>query len=295
MKQQPLSGLSIRTGVVRNPDTGYILACDPEMEENEIMHTKTFTWKAGHFEEGSLNFNAHTCCLVSVPEPAWVMIAGFGEYAITSKNKSLVGKIFDGQPKRSEYGMFRVVTEISGMAYAAGLRGMAYRLDDFVKWVRMDKGLPSSFDITAIDGFDKDDIYAAGYSGALWHFDGHDWSKLDLPTNVNLTALKCAGDGNVYVAGYNGILIRGKGSSWNVIAENETLETLWDLEWFGGELYISSMLFIYQLKNGELELADFDDDPPDSCYHLSTAEGVMWSIGANDVMSFDGKTWTRIV
>jgi len=28
---------------------------------------------------------------------------------------------------------------------------------------------------------------------------------------------------------------------------------------------------------------------------LSAAEGVLWSIGRRDVMSFDGKHWTRVV
>ena len=40
---------------------------------------------------------------------------------------------------------------------------------------------------------------------------------------------------------------------------------------------------------------DFGNDLPGSCYHLSTAKGVMWSIGAKDVLSFDGKTRTRVV
>ncbi len=55
------------------------------------------------------------------------------------------------------------------------------------------------------------------------------------------------------------------------------------------------MLFVYQLKKGGLELVLFDGDPPETCYHLSAAKGVMWSIGASDVMSFDGKEWTRIL
>jgi hypothetical protein len=294
MEKQPLAKLSIRDGVVRQPDTGYLLACDPKLEEEGESHTNFFKWHAGTFTPGSLNFNTHTCCIISIPSFALVMVAGFGEYGVTTPNARLAGNIFDGQ-RRKDSGVFRVVATIAGKAYAAGLRGMVYRLDDIVTWVRMDKGLPRTFNIGAIDGFDASDIYAVGRAGAAWHFDGSGWSELDLPTNANLTAVKCAGDGNVYVGGYDGILIRGRASTWNVVAQDETTETVWDLEWFGGELYVSTILFVYRFKDGELALVDFVDDPPETCYHLTTAEGVMWSIGAKDVMSFDGKTWTRIV
>jgi hypothetical protein len=295
MGQHPLVNLSIRGGTVRQPSVGYILACDPGLEERGIPHAKQFKWNAGTLTEGALNFNAYSCCLVSVPETALVMLAGFGEYGITTHHAKLAGNIFGDQARRERYGAFRVVTAIGGKAYAAGLRGMVYMLDDIVKWVPIDRGLPNSFDIAALDGFDGSDIYAAGYHGALWHFDGRDWSELDAPTNGNLTAVKCAGDGNVYAAGYDGVLIRGRGRMWDVIATDQVLENIWDLDWFEGELYASSMSFLYVLKKTQLELVNFDEDQPDTCYHLSTATGVMWSIGARDIMSFDGRMWTRIV
>ena len=294
MKKQQLSDLNIRTGAVRNSDIGYILACDPEMDENEVLHTNVFRWESGNFEEGFSNFSAHTCCVISVPNPAFIQLAGFGEYGISTAKGNFAGNIFDGQPEQAKQGVFQIVTEIGGIAHAAGLGGIVYRLDEFVKWVSMDKGLPGSLNIWAIDGFDAGDIYAVGDAGALWHFDGRKWFDCDPPTNVNFNAVKCAGDGNVYIAGNDGHLLCGGANTWNFLAEDDTHETFWDIEWFEGELYLSTMSFVYRLKNGGLDLVDFGDDTPGTCYHLSTAKDVMWSIGAKDVMKFDGKTWTRI-
>jgi len=42
------------------------------------------------------------------------------------------------------------------------------------------------------------------------------------------------------------------------------------------------------------DVAWTNDDKPATCLRLTAADGVMWSIGAKDVLSFDGKTWTRI-
>ena len=113
MKQNLLSGLSIRTGAVRKPDIGYILACDPDKEEDR-PHTTSFTWKTGIFNKGSSNFNAYTCCVISLPSHAFLQLAGLGEYGISTANGNFSGNIFDARPKRAKRGVIRMVTEIAG-------------------------------------------------------------------------------------------------------------------------------------------------------------------------------------
>jgi hypothetical protein len=53
------------------------------------------------------------------------------------------------------------------------------------------------------------------------------------------------------------------------------------------------MSYLYQLEDRELVPVDFGKDAPDSCYKLTAAEGVLWSVGQEDLFSYDGKTWTR--
>ena len=80
-----------------------------------------------------------------------------------------------------------------------------------------------------------------------------------------------------------------------MINHDKTTADVWDIEWFKGELYVSTFSGVYQLKGDTLEPVDFGDDPPRTTYKLSAGEGVMWSIGEKDVMSFDGSHWARIV
>lgn len=295
MEKLSTNNLIIRDGVARGSDVGYILACDPKLEENNIPHTIFFKWCDGDLKSGSLNFDAHSICITSEPEFSLVMLASSGDYAVTTPQKKFAGNIFKGLPKRQKYGSFRLVTGIEGKAYSAGHGGMVYRLDKLTEWVRIDNGLPDDFKITSIDGFNADDIYAVGYKGEAWHFSGLHWSKVNLPVNINLTSVKCAGDGNVYIAGYDGVLLCGYSNEWDIIAKEETGGTIWDLEWFQDNLYISTMLFVYTLKNKKFELVVFDNDPPNSCYHLSTSKDVLWSIGSSDIASFDGRQWKRII
>ena len=295
--KSPLNALVIRTAVVYLSDLGFIAAANLK-KENVEPHTITFMWDAGVFSEGDRNYNAHSLCIIDIPEPGLVDISEEGYYTVTTESECMGGDILESSqppPKNNRFGGFRSVSDINGKAYAVGLRGMVYRLDDFKMWTRIDEGLPDSFNIQAIHGFDASDIYAVGRKGELWHFDGKVWTEHDIPTNANFTSIKCAGDGNVYITGHDGILVCGIGNTWSVIDHGGTDEDLWDVEWFEGSVYVSSMSSVYRLKDQKLEKVDFGDDPPKSCYQLSAADGVMWSNGEYDIMAFNGKVWTRIV
>ncbi len=298
MKKSPLSGLIIRTAVVIDPTCGYIYACDSKKEEKEIPHAIIFRWDNGEFERGECEYDAASACLIEKPEQGIVDISGQGYYSLNAASGMTTEDIIENsQPpsKKRRIGGFRSVSEIGGKAYAVGLRGMVYRLDRLDRWTRIDEGLPDNFNIQAIHGFKSSDIYAVGRNGDLWHFSGEVWARRELPTNANLTSIKCAGDGKVYIAGHGGILIRGRDQIWEIVEHEETENDIWDLEWFEGKLYVSTMEAVYQLNEEQLVSVNFGKDAPESCYQLSTAKAVMWSNGEFDIMSFDGRDWTRIV
>jgi len=298
MKTSPLSGLVIRTAIVRRPDLGFIYACDPKLEAEEVPHTIIFKWKAGTFIKGDCEYDAHTVCAIEKPEPSLVDASGPGFYTINARSGKITSDIFqDSQPppKKRRIGGIRSVAEIQGKAYAVGLRGMVYRLDKVRLWQRIDEGLPETFNIQASHGFQSSDIYAVGRFGQLWQYNGEAWRHRELPTNVNLTSVKCAEDGNVYVAGHAGVLLRGRLDKWDVIDHKATNDDIWDVEWFDGKLFVSTFKNVYRLNGKDLEPINFGTDKPKSCYQLSAANGVMWSNGEFDVMSFDGRTWTRVV
>jgi hypothetical protein len=286
---------SIRDGVVWNQDFGYLLVCNPQTEET-TPYTWIRVWHQGQLSESWVEFNADSVCRTVSPGRGIVLTSAEGLYSVFSSQVH-AGSIFDEsqpQPTQPRYGSIRAVAEIDGRAHAVGLRGMVYRLDTPALWTRIDEQLSREFDGQAIHGFSGSDLYAAGFRGELWHFDGRDWQRRDLPTNVNLTSVKCAADGVVYIGGHGGLLIRGRNETWEIIDHGETESDIWDLDWFAGELYVSTLSGLYRLKGSTLQPVAFGDDKPRSFYHLSVGEGVLWSIGEFDVMSFDGVQWVRV-
>jgi hypothetical protein len=297
-EKNPLKPYVIRDGVVKTPDLGYILAGSVDREEEGSPHAIIFKWKAGVFTQGSVNFDAHTSCLIKSPTDGMVRAGSSGEYTVQSPTEKSKGNIFQDsspKPKAPRFGDIRSVTTIAGQAYAVGNGGMVYRLDGMKKWTPIDGGLPSEFDVKAIDGFSPTNLYAAGSSGGLWQFDGNAWHREDLPTSVHLNAVKCIGEKTVIVGGKSGVLVSGGNTRWEVVAAGEISSDIWDLEWFNEALYVSTFKNLYVLQNHSLQPVDFGKDSPKSWYQLSRAATVLWSVGEYDIMSFNGLSWTRVV
>ena len=298
MKKNPLKGLMIRTGVVRLPDLAFLLASDPEKEKAEIPHTIVYSWDRGEFIKGEANFDADSCCIIQEPELGRVITGGSGGYSVQTRTGVISGNIFTSshpEPTEPRYGDIRSVSEIGGRAHAVGLEGMVYRLDDLSDWTRIDEGLSTDFNGRAIHGSGISDLYAVGSKGRIAHFDGSRWSEADPLTNEHLTSVKCVPDGTVYIGGYKGTLIRGRKGKWKLLTSKEMKDDIWDFEWFKDQLYVSTMHGLYSLDGDRLCSVNFGNDIPETTYHLSAIDEMMWSIGRKDVMSFDGKTWTRIV
>lgn len=176
------------------------------------------------------------------------------------------------------------------------MKRQVYKRVDEKKWQAMNAAAPTGSDAVgfeAIDGYSEDEIYTVGWNGEIWQFDGKKWHDRSTPTNLVLTCVCCTPK-TVYVGGQKGTLLRGRGDAWELIDFKEQVDVdIWDLCWFNDKLYVATITGLYTLKGNSLEDVDFGEGGTPMCYSLSTAEGVLWSVGRDDVASFDGKKWQR--
>ncbi len=233
-----------------------------------------------------------------MPKPQCILLGEYGDAHISGSSEIIVERISN---KMKELSQFREVRTIGGYAYACGMDRQVYRRDAPGQWTCLDMDIgqqpaadPYVFGFESIHGFDQDDIYAVGWHGEIWHFNGQKWQQLDSPVNALLNRVYCAPDGKVYVCGPGGLLLRGREEIWEIVEQNDTDDDLWDIEWFNGKLYLSSLHALFTLEGDELALVDTGDETPETCYHLDAADGILWSIGAEDILEFNGETWKRI-
>lgn len=174
-----------------------------------------------------------------------------------------------------------------------------YRRDDANKWVALDtpamRKATEVVGFETVDGFAADDIYCAGWEGEIWHYNGKKWRQIDSPTNIVLMDACCAPDGNVYLCGQMGKILRGRDDRWEVIEHGGPKANWWNCCWYQDRLWLATDRGLFTLgKKDKLVPVDFGDESPTTFRHLSTADGVLLSTGAKDVLLFDGSTWTRI-
>ncbi len=200
----------------------------------------------------------------------------------------------------AKYGPLNRIRVIDGIAYVVGYGGQVYkRADD--KWKHHDKGVLESTidaystDLIDIAGSGATDIYAVGTKGAVFHFDGVKWRRLDFPTNLDILGIKYVSATEVYLCGQQGLIYRGNISGWTDLSSPEAHEDFWGIEHFEGKMYFAHAFGLYVLSNSQLSPVSIGTRENVTCHRLHANDSVLWSIGSDHLFSFNGIRWKEIV
>jgi hypothetical protein len=298
-----LSGYSFLDGQLVNDDIGFLLAIDDSRAEQRVDHGIVLQYHAGQWQLLEQDHKLISCTFAENPTRQLVALAENGFVTALGGGMIVNESVFGGEDEPPSRGpLVEVRAFAGGRAYGVGTCRQAYRRDGPNAWVRVDQTAQSDeIEISdtcfhSIDGFSGKEIYSVGWEGEIWHFDGVAWEQSASPTNCALYKVLCCEDGFVYAVGQSGLLIKGRGNSWEVVEQDETEEDFWGLGWFKGRLYIASLNFIYTFDDKGLSSVDMGDFPiPATCLEFTASDNRLWSIGAKDVVQFDGESWSRII
>jgi hypothetical protein len=302
MAQQWTAQFSYVNGVVRDSGAGALALVYDELAAQHIEHTVPLVWSAGQWLRTAvekLDFATVSMAIVHKPFRQAAYLSAQGHVYFVGAGSESEELIITSTSSPQDVGVMRAIRCIAGETYAVGVQRQAYRRVGVGQWECVgnapnigSRDGASSFE--AIDGFSRSELYAAGRHGELWLFDGSRWTACDSPTNVTLTDVCCASDGWVYICGTLGTLLVGRGAQWRIVDHGITLEELRSVRELNGRIYLSTDHQVFRLEDGTLEPVDFGGDRPQTCFHLSGARDALWSVGAKDVLAFDGAAWSRI-
>jgi len=280
------------SGAARFSDLIYLIGRDRGLIKDEIEHARFIGFDRGNFgHNGDRNWRGIALCVAKLPSERMVAIGEDGQ-VFTYVGGKHTDETIQPQPV-----CLRNIGVVDGYAIACGMKRQVYRRSAENSWTAMHAPAPKegqNAGFEAIAGYSIKETYAVGWNGEIWEWDGGQWLNRTSPTNLILTGLACAGDGNVYICGQHGTLIRGRHDLWDIIDLEKFVEDLWDTHWFNDTLYLATMTGLYTFTSAGIRPVDFGSDAPATCYRLTSAENVLWSVGTDDVFCFDGKQWTRI-
>jgi hypothetical protein len=204
----------------------------------------------------------------------------------------------DRRPNYSE--TLRCAKVINGYVYAAGMARQIYRRNGPDDWIQFDDGIfiprgerQYAAGILDIDGINNE-LYAVGYKGEIWYFNGKNWEHSDSPTDIALTKVICVGD-IVYIVGLCGIIIKGRHNLWEIVEQDITKDDFWGIASFMDRTYVAAYSGVYEISANEFTKVDFKLDVPVSTEYLDARDGVIWSVGEKDiVMSENGVKWVKL-
>jgi hypothetical protein len=285
------SKVTLWKAAARYRDLVYIAATMDDLVAREIPHSTFLSIDNGNWRNsGDSRWATAAVCVVTSPTERLVAVSEDGD-VMTYVGGTITGEHIVPAPRT-----LTALTTIHGHAYACGMHREVFVRIDEGQWQAIGapkppRRVPAGFE--AIAGFNEQDIYCVGWRGEIWQRSNNQWIQRDSPVNVILTGVSCANDGYVYACGQNGTLIKGRDDQWAVIDHELPPDDLWDIHAFGDCVFASSFGGLLQIMNDVVEPVDFGDDAPATCHRLTSAEGVLWSVGAEDVFSFDGATWQR--
>lgn len=277
-----------------------VVVSNKEMRSQQIPFSFLSARRGNEWlEGGSTQWDALALVNTTYPLKQLLVIGPHGHVHLTGSGDRHAEKISDGLFSPIEFGLLRGARTIEGLPVVCGMKKQVYIRRDANKWECISKDIVGGEGVQgfeAIDGFSLNNMYAVGWNGEVWHYNGSNWSQKDIPVSELLVDVCCGGDGTVYILTRYGTLITGRGDSWRM---QKLTNSYVSLCWFQGILYAADFQNIYKYNtNGVFESVFYPG------YHdtytgltfgkLALGTGIMLSAGTKDWFSFDGTEWKKI-
>jgi hypothetical protein len=293
------------TGIrVAEPNRVYVLAISDRLTAEGMDHTLVFRRRDDSWSHIPFSVAINDVCVTDPTGPALTLFSMSvgGEVTVDTLAGTTVEMVDESDEGPSELLQLRSIRLIGSRVYVAGLGRHVYRRVRPGQWEAIDQGVfvpraqrTSPVGFEAIDGLKETAIYAVGYVGEIWFYDGRRWIQQDSPTNVALTCVRCLADDKVYVGGLGGTILRGSNGSWETIEQDETEEDFWGLTLFRGRVYLANYDGVFLLQDDTLERVEMGLGSKFTTAYLDADDQVMWSVGQKHLaMTSDGTTWKEI-
>ena len=235
------------------------------------------------------------------PIPAILVLGRDGEVLIGDAQGYREERINESGISPSGLGPLRSMRTIADSIFAVGMARQVYRRLGDKTWSRCEAGLPAEISLhevsgfNSVDGFSVDDLYAVGWRGEIWHFDGKLWRQEMNSVHQTLFDVRVVSPSIVYACGENGALLKGNKGKWTALDFRGPRPAFRSMAWFHEKLFLADGHALYVLDKGALSEVDFGVGATVPSAHVHSNDGVLLSVAGKEVfLTSDGITWTAL-
>jgi hypothetical protein len=291
------------TGVlVHRRNHVYVSCVSDELAEQNIDHAAILRWLDGNWAHRTIDTAVRGMSVLNGTKPTLLNMGIDGkiiEFTFPGENVEFVDASDDGP---NDLLNLRCMRHLGNHIYVAGMGRRVYRREGVGLWTAIDSGVlvprtqrNRGVGFNAIDGLSADAIYAVGYGGEIWRYDGQVWDQQDSPTNIALTCVRCVNPKTVYAAGLVGVVLRTVDGNWESIDHGATEDDFWGMTVFQGRVYLAAYAGLFVIDGDNVVPVDMNLRRTLSTAYLDANDGVIWSVGQKDLAySEDGATWTEV-
>lgn len=204
-----------------------------------------------------------------------------------------------------KYGYLDRIAQMGDHLFAWGFSGQVYRRAESNTWENFGEGLldpnAENFSTSDICLATDGSFYAVTTLGPkgriLTRREETSWVEIENPTKEWLYCTVADKDGTVWIGGKNGTLSHGNAEKGfvNLSGEDDN-DTFYSIALFEGLVWLCTNTEIYIYDGEKISAVDTGLTPPlRSAHRLQAIDGVLWSLGTDDIARYDGKTWQRFI
>lgn len=273
----------------------------PRMLPSNSEFCRFFTYINGKWGKSDLDFQCKSLTYLTDPARSyrgWWILGRNGEVqeiSTTGMRKEQIGGA--GLNYSEPYGYVEAIKEIGGALHACGYGRQVYRRMEN-SWVSLSDSIlthDTARGFFDIDGLNEKNLYAVGWHGEIYFYDGSIWYCDESPTNAHLACVRCLPNGQVWVCGNRGVVMCGAVGNWHLVDSNGFENNWYSIELFEGTPYLAGNNLLAKVEHNKIVPVDTGLSRKVTTHRLHAREGTLWAIGEEDILAFDGKAWTPLL
>src|SRR5262249_4982557 len=173
---------------VYSRDLVYIRAIIRPLDERGVDHTLILRWAAGEWGQFMVPHVSTSFCVIDEPERKVLTLCANGTVQAFWQHGSEVEAIRADGHHLSSQRTPSEIRRIGGQVYVVGMGREVFRRRAPNVWEWCGRGSADNSTVDPmggfldIDGFGPESMYAVGFRGEIWHYDGALWKQIDSPT-----------------------------------------------------------------------------------------------------------------